>query len=149
MLKQTDKFIDNDNLRIAKIIKKLYTQPFDLKTLAKNLETIILKKPLNFQIRNNHFEWNKTYIMGILNVTPNSFSDGGEFFDEKNCISHFEKLISDRETENLKNKFYDELARDRMENNKKINEMEGTLKSMLEDFKAFVQESIIPSSSTS
>lgn len=31
-------------------------------------------------IRDRHFVWGKrTYIMGVLNVTPDSFSDGGEF----------------------------------------------------------------------
>lgn len=30
----------------------------------------------------------KTYIMGILNVTPDSFSDGGQFFDIQKAIDH-------------------------------------------------------------
>ena len=30
----------------------------------------------------------KTYIMGICNVTPDSFSDGGEFFAPDNAIAH-------------------------------------------------------------
>ncbi len=31
-------------------------------------------------IRNRAFEWGRrTYLMGVLNVTPDSFSDGGEF----------------------------------------------------------------------
>ncbi len=34
-------------------------------------------------------------IMGILNVTPDSFSDGGKFISEKNALNHAEKLISD------------------------------------------------------
>lgn len=33
--------------------------------------------------------------MGILNVTPDSFSDGGQFFSIKNAILHVEKLISE------------------------------------------------------
>jgi dihydropteroate synthase len=31
---------------------------------------------------------NKTYIMGILNVTPDSFSDGGKFFSVDTAIKH-------------------------------------------------------------
>ncbi len=31
---------------------------------------------------------NKTYIMGILNVTPDSFSDGGRFFSLDDAINH-------------------------------------------------------------
>lgn len=31
-------------------------------------------------IRDHQFHWGtRTYVMGILNVTPDSFSDGGEF----------------------------------------------------------------------
>jgi len=30
----------------------------------------------------------KTYIMGILNVTPDSFSDGGEFFSVERAVNH-------------------------------------------------------------
>ena len=31
---------------------------------------------------------NKTILMGILNVTPDSFSDGGKFFSEDKAIKH-------------------------------------------------------------
>lgn len=34
-------------------------------------------------------------IMGILNVTPDSFSDGGHFLSHKNAIKHALKLITD------------------------------------------------------
>ncbi|MBQ9945270.1 MAG: dihydropteroate synthase [Clostridia bacterium] len=37
----------------------------------------------------------KTYIMGILNVTPDSFSDGGKFFSVKNALMQTEKMIND------------------------------------------------------
>ncbi len=37
----------------------------------------------------------KTYVMGILNVTPDSFSDGGLFFSEKKAIEHAIRLIED------------------------------------------------------
>lgn len=35
----------------------------------------------------------KTYIMGILNITPDSFSDGGKFFDEELALKHSKKMI--------------------------------------------------------
>lgn len=37
----------------------------------------------------------KTYIMGVLNVTPDSFSDGGLYFNKDNAIKHAFKLIED------------------------------------------------------
>ncbi|MBO4866609.1 MAG: dihydropteroate synthase [Ruminococcus sp.] len=38
---------------------------------------------------------NECYIMGILNVTPDSFSDGGKFNSIEKAISHAEKMISE------------------------------------------------------
>ncbi|URZ03682.1 dihydropteroate synthase [Clostridium felsineum] len=37
----------------------------------------------------------RTYIMGILNVTPDSFSDGGKFNNLDNALKHAAKLIED------------------------------------------------------
>ncbi|MDR6370614.1 dihydropteroate synthase [Chryseobacterium bernardetii] len=34
-------------------------------------------------------------IMGILNMTPDSFSDGGKFNNEKSALNHAEKLLKD------------------------------------------------------
>ena len=35
---------------------------------------------MTWKIRDRIFNWGeRTYLMGILNVTPDSFSDGGEF----------------------------------------------------------------------
>lgn len=37
----------------------------------------------------------RTYLMGILNVTPDSFSDGGRFMDPDAALLHAEQLIED------------------------------------------------------
>jgi len=37
----------------------------------------------------------KTRIMGILNVTPDSFSDGGQFYAIDTALAHAEKMIAD------------------------------------------------------
>lgn len=42
------------------------------------------------------FEYGKrTYIMGILNLTPDSFSDGGDFKDIDIAINHVKEMISE------------------------------------------------------
>ena len=38
---------------------------------------------------------NKTYIMGILNVTPDSFSDGGRYYTTDKALYHAEEMIRD------------------------------------------------------
>lgn len=48
------------------------------------------------KIGNREFEIGKrTYIMGILNVTPDSFSDGGKYNDIDLAIKRAEKMIKD------------------------------------------------------
>lgn len=51
------------------------------------------------------FQWNlgtrllelgkRTLIMGIVNITPDSFSDGGQFLDRDRAVSHAERLIDE------------------------------------------------------
>jgi len=51
------------------------------------------------------FQWNlggralelgkRTLIMGIVNVTPDSFSDGGHFLDRDQAIAHAERLLDE------------------------------------------------------
>ena len=38
---------------------------------------------------------NRTYLMGILNVTPDSFSDGGRFFDQTDAVLHAFQMTKD------------------------------------------------------
>lgn len=48
------------------------------------------------RIGNRNFDTaGKTYIMGILNVTPDSFSDGGKFNQLDAALRHTEKMIQD------------------------------------------------------
>lgn len=48
------------------------------------------------KIGNKEFDLkNKTYIMGILNVTPDSFSDGGSWNDLETAKRHVEEMIAD------------------------------------------------------
>ena len=47
-------------------------------------------------IGNKHFlPSGKTYIMGILNVTPDSFSDGGRYTVQDNILRHAEQMIEE------------------------------------------------------
>ncbi|MBR4753811.1 MAG: dihydropteroate synthase, partial [Lachnospiraceae bacterium] len=47
------------------------------------------------KIAGKDFLDNKTYIMGILNVTPDSFSDGGKYFTPDAALKHAEEMIKD------------------------------------------------------
>ena len=47
------------------------------------------------RIGNREFDLNnKCYIMGILNVTPDSFSDGGKFRELDKALFQVEKMLA-------------------------------------------------------
>lgn len=70
--------------QLQKIGQKLQFQPFCLKHLGEKLQSINkLKYP------------KQTQIMGVLNITTNSFSDGGDFLDFENAKKHLNQLIID------------------------------------------------------
>lgn len=54
------------------------------------------KKTLRF--RQEIYELNSRIVMGILNVTPDSFYDGGKYNSEKDIIENVEKMISEGAT---------------------------------------------------
>lgn len=48
------------------------------------------------KIGNREFqEKNKTYVMGILNVTPDSFSDGGKWNGTDRALRHVEEMLAE------------------------------------------------------
>lgn len=48
------------------------------------------------KIRNKEFDMKSpdVYIMGILNITPDSFSDGGRYVERDDILSHAEEMIA-------------------------------------------------------
>lgn len=71
--------------QIDKIAKKIKGQPFGLKDLSEQLLNFITKKE----------KPSKTKLMGVLNLTENSFSDGGLYYEYDDAIKHLKKLIKD------------------------------------------------------
>ena len=57
-----------------------------------NLESSIFT---TMNCRGRLINLSKPKIMGILNVTPDSFSDGGNFNNEKSALHHTEKMINE------------------------------------------------------
>ncbi len=79
---------------------KLNLQPFGLKILGKEINQIIknyFKKNfiLNSKDRIIELKENKTYIMGILNVTPDSFSDGGKYLYIDAALKRVEEMLNE------------------------------------------------------
>jgi dihydropteroate synthase len=86
-------------LQIQNLARKLRAQPFGLKEIA-----ISLLQFLRFKDKGEGFKslkingkplvfGKKTLIMGIVNCTPDSFSDGGSFFSIEKAINHAKELV--------------------------------------------------------
>ena len=83
--------------QITAFAKKIEKQPFGLNPLSRNIlkaidnyskEKYILKTS-----RREILLGERTQIMGILNVTPDSFSDGGLFNNQQKALEHALQLI--------------------------------------------------------
>lgn len=82
--------------QFRKIIEKLKFQPLKLSKLAETIKSLLFADKKELLIRDNLIEWGEqTLIMGILNVTPDSFSDGGEFVSSTEAIEHFKQMVND------------------------------------------------------
>lgn len=82
------------------VIKKLKMQPFGLKKLGEELESILDNNTREIaketRCKKGVFHWgSRTYIMGILNVTPDSFSDGGRFFDFDQALAQARRMVEE------------------------------------------------------
>ena len=82
-IEQSDVILGGSYSQLKKISEKLYSQPFKLNLLAdKILETLKHKK-------------SETKLAGILNVTPDSFSDGGLYYNPKDAQNHLLQMIEE------------------------------------------------------
>ena len=65
-----------------------------------NKINIVLHNYLNYNLKlyrigNKEFNFDKAYVMGILNVTPDSFSDGGLYINSDDAVEHALEMIND------------------------------------------------------
>jgi len=50
---------------------------------------------LKYKIGNRIFDFKFSYVMGILNVTPDSFSDGGKYAQKNKAVEHALRMIDE------------------------------------------------------
>jgi dihydropteroate synthase len=81
--------------QLRQAIKNLSVQPFGLRALSRELKALMDdsfgREPSARRVNAGNFILElggRTLVMGIVNVTPDSFSDGGEFFDFDTAREH-------------------------------------------------------------
>lgn len=79
--------------QIEAVAAKLKMQPFGMSGLANHIREVLAalegRKPFYLDCRGKSLPIGyRTLIMGILNITPDSFSDGGRFLDPGRAVEH-------------------------------------------------------------
>ncbi len=96
----TDCLVFGDIKRLLILSGKLKRQPFKfLRDLGKNLEKYInnlLDQHSIFKYKNKAVDLGNNFlVMGILNVTPDSFSDGGRYNSFDKAVKRCEEMIEE------------------------------------------------------
>jgi len=75
-----------------RLIEKLHKQPFGLRTVAEELQRVLAA---GSELPPAAWSWRgRTGIMGILNVTPDSFSDGGKYLDPERALIRAREMMA-------------------------------------------------------
>lgn len=86
----TDAIISGTEKQLKNVVKKLNMQPFGLKKVANRIKSAIdniYKTEVIFEAKGKKWLLGKqTLVMGILNITPDSFYDGGEYFKKQDAV---------------------------------------------------------------
>jgi dihydropteroate synthase len=65
-------------------------------TFASFLSTFALMPIRQWKLARRSLPYGgRTLVMGVLNVTPDSFSDGGEFFSFDRAVAHAEQMVAE------------------------------------------------------
>jgi len=95
---QTDALLMGTQKHFEKLILKLEQYP-DLQLLGQSIkETLKNISKTNYSIRcrkRTLILGKRTLLMGVLNVTPDSFSDGGLFFDKEKAKAHGLRMVEE------------------------------------------------------
>ena len=92
--KQTDILLMGNVSTLERFINKMRMQPECFNNLTDSVEKIIKNSVHEVKIGNKTYDLSKDFIiLGILNVTPDSFSDGGKFNDYDSAMKHVEHLV--------------------------------------------------------
>jgi len=98
-VEKTDVLLMGTNKQLMKLAEKISKQPFGLAKIATDINELLdnyLKNEFIVQTSQRQIKLgHRTLIMGILNITPDSFSDGNIYFDRQKAIDYALKMADD------------------------------------------------------
>ncbi len=94
----TDVIISGNLEQYNKIYHKLQGKQLELPKFAEEIKEVLInydRKYKKIRINGRDFDFNnKSYVMGILNLTPDSFSDGGSYFDVETALKRAKQMVA-------------------------------------------------------
>ncbi|MDY0190110.1 MAG: dihydropteroate synthase [Desulfuromonas sp.] len=97
-LKHTDVLLMATLKQFAQLIERLPCQPFGLPDLAIELQQLLataVSRPKLLQGKDCCLNLDRPQVMAVLNVTPDSFYDGGKSFSVDSALLQVEQQIAD------------------------------------------------------
>ena len=97
-IEKTDVILIGTDKQLHALCAKLAPQPFGLPALAADLKKTLLhavQRPHSWRAGQRELTLERPLIMGILNVTPDSFSDGNLYSDPGRAIDRALEMIAD------------------------------------------------------
>lgn len=98
-IEKTDVLLMGTLKQIHALAKKIEKQPFGLNVIAQNILNLTANLSKNSYLlttsRRKIVLGEKTLIMGILNVTPDSFSDGHAYFEQQKAIERALQMVDE------------------------------------------------------
>jgi dihydropteroate synthase len=98
--KKTDILVMGTRRQLQLATGKLRGQPFGAAAVAEELRSVIRNMDRG---RDHVIKWGgrrlelgkRTHVMGVLNVTPDSFSDGGRFLDAHKAVERAIRMVAE------------------------------------------------------
>lgn len=94
-VEKTDCILGGSFSQLKKISQKLRKQPFKLAKLAELIDNNLDFKFKPIKIKETVFDFSRPYIVGVLNLTKDSFSDGGEYFEFDKAKNRLIEMIQE------------------------------------------------------
>lgn len=92
----TDVLLIGTRKQLTGLCAKLTQQPFGLAALAEQVRQLLATltaPPTSWRLARRDLSLKRPLIMGILNVTPDSFSDGGRFTRVETAVAHALQMV--------------------------------------------------------
>lgn len=85
-------------LHFKRFVAKMKSQPLQCKAIAVEVEEVLSnyeRRSFTLQFPKVELRLNRTLVMGVLNVTPDSFSDTGQFLEPEAAIRGGEEMAKE------------------------------------------------------